>query len=103
MKEVTKHLAFLGPPKVYSVIDYDVSSKPVSMHTPLQRFLVNLLVETSRYGLELTLKSRIENEVPLANLLEPVLRVVVAVPQVMLKVLTNAAMKISLSANLTVT
>ena len=85
MKEVTKHLAFLGPPKVYSVIDYDVSSKPVSMHTPLQRFLVNLLVETSRYGLELTLKSRIENEVPLANLLEPVLRVVVAVPQVIEK------------------
>ena len=82
MKEISKHLAFLGPPKSYTVIEHDVSKQFISLHVPLHRFLVNLLVAAPRHGLEMTLKQRIENSVPLGQLLEPVLRTVVAASQI---------------------
>merc|ERR1719273_2331825 len=80
MKEISKHLAFLGPPKSYTVIEHDVSKQFISLYVPLHRFLVHLLVP--RHGLEMTLKQRIENSVPLGQLLEPVLRTVVAASQI---------------------
>jgi len=81
-KETTKHLAFLGAPKTYNVVDFDVSKHVVSVHTPLHRFLANLMAEVSRYDLEVNLKSRIENEISLQHLIEPILQVTVTVSQI---------------------
>ena len=81
MKEVSKYLAFLSAPRSFNVIDYDVSKQSVSMHVPLHRFLVNLLMETPRHGME-SVKMRIENHLSLSELMEPVLQTVVAVSQV---------------------
>ena len=81
MKEVSKYLAFLSALRSFNVIDYDVSKQSVSMHVPLHRFLVNLLMETSRHGME-SVKMRIENHLSLSELMEPVLQTVVAVSQV---------------------
>ena len=81
MKEVSKYLAFLGPPRSFNVIDYDVSKQMVSMHVPLHRFLVSLLMETPKHGLE-QVKARLENHLSLSELMEPVLQTVVTVSQV---------------------
>ena len=81
MKEVSKYLAFLGPPRSFSVIEYDVSKQMVSVHVPLHRLLVSLLLETSRHGMEM-IKQRLENHLSLSELMEPVLQTVVAVSQV---------------------
>ena len=81
MKEVSKYLAFLSAPRSFNVIDYDVSKQNVSMHVPLHRFLVNLLMETPRHGMD-SIKMRIENHLSLSELMEPVLQTVVAVSQV---------------------
>jgi len=82
VKETTKHLAFLGPPKTYEVVDFSVDSQSVSVHAPLHRFLANLMAEVSRYDLEVNLKQRIENEISLQHLIEPILQVAVTVSQI---------------------
>jgi len=82
MKEMSKHLAFLGPPRVYDVIDFDVSKQNISLHVPLHRFLTNLLVEVPRFDLVTNLKQRIEGSISLEHLIEPVLHVIVAVAQI---------------------
>ena len=82
MKEISKCLAFLSAPKTYDVIDYDVDKQNISLHVPLHRFLVSLLMESPRHGLEMTLKQRIENSLLLPQLLEPVLQTTVAVAQI---------------------
>ena len=82
MKEMSKHLAFLGPPRCYDVVDYDVSKQNISLHVPLHRFLTNLLVEVPRFDPISNLKQRIENSISLQHLVEPVLHVIVAVSQI---------------------
>eukprot|EP00092_Neocalanus_flemingeri_P020804 GFUD01022541.1.p1 GENE.GFUD01022541.1~~GFUD01022541.1.p1 ORF type:complete len:1872 (+),score=427.20 GFUD01022541.1:98-5617(+) len=82
MKEMSKHLAFLGPPRCYEVVDFDVSKQNISLHVPLHRFLTNLLVEVPRFNLVSNLKQRIEGSISLQHLIEPVLHVIVAVAQI---------------------
>lgn len=82
MKEVSKCLAFLGAPQSYDVIDYDVGKQSVSLHVPLHRFLVSLLLQSHKHGLELTLKQRLENSLSLSQLMEPVLQTLVTVAQI---------------------
>ena len=61
---VAKHLTFLGGPRLYDVIDYDVSTLEVSLNVPLHRFLVPVLMSTPRYaGLADNLARGIEKEV----------------------------------------
>ena len=83
---VAKHLTFLGGPRMYDVIDFDVAGgEEVSLHVPLHRFLVPILVGgLPRYaGLVETMVRRIENETgSLMGLVEPVLHCVVTVAQV---------------------
>ena len=84
LKEVSKHLAFLGAPRVYSVLDYDVAKEMVSLHTPLHRMLANLLVDLPRHDSNAmsTCLKRIEDCVPLPRLVEPVLQVSAVVAQI---------------------
>ena len=84
LKEVSKHLAFLGPPRVYSVLDYDVAKEMVSLHTPLHRMLANLLVDLPRHDSNAmsTCLKRIEDSVALPKLVEPVLQVSAVVAQI---------------------
>jgi len=82
MKEMSKYLAFLGPPRCYDVVDFDVSKQSISLHVPLHRFLTNLLIEVPRFDLMSNLKLRIENSISLQHLIEPVLHVIVAVAQI---------------------
>jgi hypothetical protein len=80
---VAKHLTFLSGPRMYDVIDFDVAGEEVSLHVPLHRFLVPVLMSVPRYsGLAATVVRRIENEVSLMRLVEPVLHVMVAVAQI---------------------
>ena len=82
MKEISKYLAFIGPPRSYDVIEHDVSKQHISLHVPLHRFLINILMEAPRLGIEMTLKARLENCLTLSQLVEPVLQTVVAVAQI---------------------
>jgi len=81
-KDMSKHLAFLGPPRVFNVIDFDVSKQSISLHVPLHRFLTNLVVEVQKFDLVSNLKQRIEGSISLEHLVEPVLHVIVAVAQI---------------------
>jgi len=81
-KDMSKHLAFLGPPRVFNVIDFDVSKQSISLHVPLHRFLTNLIVEVQKFDLVSNLKQRIEGSISLELLVEPVLHVIVAVAQI---------------------
>ena len=82
LKEKSKYLAFLGPPKIYELIDFDVTLEKISLNVPLHRFLISLLIESPRHGLETSLSQRINNSVSSLQLLEPVLQTVVAVAQI---------------------
>jgi hypothetical protein len=84
---VAKHLTFLGGPRMYDVIDFEVGGgeEEVSLHVPLHRFLVGVVVEgVARHAsLAESLPRRIANEVGSVMLLaEPVLHAVVAVAQI---------------------
>lgn len=54
VKQMTKFLFFASPElgnQTASVIPYDVSSQPVSIHQPLSRFLAGLHLLLHRHGL----------------------------------------------------
>jgi len=84
VKEVSKHLAFLGAPQVYTVLDYDVAKEMVSLHTPLHRLLASFLVELPRHDSNAvtTCRKRIEDMLPLSRMVEPVLQVSAVVAQI---------------------
>ena len=84
LKEVSKHLAFLGPPKVFTVLDYDVAKDTVTLHTPLHRLLAGLLAELHRYdsNVVVTCRQRVEEQLSLARLVEPVVQVSAVVAQI---------------------
>ena len=83
IREMSKHLAFLGPPANYQVVEYDVSKELVSLHCPLHRLLSRLLLAAPNHGLTPgQLQHRLTNSLALPQLVEPVLRTVVTVAQV---------------------
>ena len=65
-------------------VDYDVSSKPVSFHTPLTRLLAALTPSMAKFGLNLVESSEfdIPEKLPMIELLEPTLRTTVFAAQV---------------------
>ena len=67
---------------MYELIDFDVTQEKISLNVPLHRFLISLLIETPKHGLETTLQQRLSNSVCSHQLLEPVLQCVVTVAQI---------------------
>ena len=87
--ELTKHLAFLGPPELFNVLDYDMLSRPVSINAPLHRFVINLIAASSKHKPAAAvaaapgrLLQRIEAHLPLLKLVDPVLQAIVLVGQI---------------------
>ena len=72
-------ISVTGPPKIYELIDFDVTQEKISLNVPLHRFLISLLIETPRHGLDRTVEQRLGQS---QHLLEPVLQTVVAVAQI---------------------
>ena len=56
-----------------------MTQEKISLNVPLHRFLISLLIESGRHGLDGTLQQRLGNT---QHLLEPVLQAVVAVAQI---------------------
>lgn len=63
-------------------LPYDVSTKPVSIHLPLSRFLAGLHLHLEKYELEFDGPGFVINKPKLGQIIEPVLRTQVMIAQV---------------------